>query len=388
MNQLLLCITFITFLIRISGYFPYYCGCNYAIGCYDDSSCCNGLVCVFNNGYSQCHEDPQYTKPSTSVPPCLHTNTDWGCRRNSDCCNPAAICGPQKICIFNQTCTMNYRYTISSWVERNMKFCFYIRSALPSSLPTSQPTAFPSAAPSNPSSAPSRQPFNAPSRRLLLHIWLHKPFNTFHLFLCRPSHQPTRQPSEQPINTPSRQPSSVPSSPSSQPSSQPVMPPSQQPSSNPTQPSGQPTLSPSQHPTLQPQSKPTGQPICKNCIVLANELSSLHYISFSKAHYAAKQAACHASVCPPNFTARKSPDFAAIRSSVAPSHRMSKLTTLPSAFTKSILTSNHRPVVASLCPAVWLPFHSADASTVRKSYISTKPEAFEAAFPASHLSAI
>lgn len=114
MNQLLLCITFITFLIRISGYFPYYCGCNYAIGCYDDSSCCNGLVCVFNNGYSQCHEDPQYTKPSTSVPPCLHTNTDWGCRRNSDCCNPAAICGPQKICIFNQTCTMNYRYTKTS----------------------------------------------------------------------------------------------------------------------------------------------------------------------------------------------------------------------------------------------------------------------------------
>ena len=96
--------------LSVHSYFPWLCGCNYAIVCFDDASCCAGLVCISSSGFSQCQENPVYRKPSNTVPPCLQTSTDWGCRRNSDCCNPAAICGPRKICIFNQTCTMSYRF--------------------------------------------------------------------------------------------------------------------------------------------------------------------------------------------------------------------------------------------------------------------------------------
>ena len=80
--------------------------CLWAQGCSSSIECEEGSYCQIFPGWSQCQEDKHL---STSH--CYVTNNGpysgqrWGCSKDLDCCNPAAICGSDRLC--NLSCNLS-----------------------------------------------------------------------------------------------------------------------------------------------------------------------------------------------------------------------------------------------------------------------------------------
>lgn len=140
------------------------CLCEYQQSCVKDSDCCPGLSCVTFNTYSLCEENQKYRK---IVKNCTLTNQGYGCKMNTDCCNPGAICNKAK-----QSCglvcpTVPTGAPVPRFPTWTPVFPYTLRPVTkfirPTKEPTYEPTSNISRAPSQPSLTPTYIPTEEPT---------------------------------------------------------------------------------------------------------------------------------------------------------------------------------------------------------------------------------
>jgi len=142
--------------------------CLYGVGCEVNSDCISGTFCQLFTGYSQCLEPTTYSDRTIVGATCIALRTGsgsepkYGCKVNSDCCNPSATCS-DNVCSLENTCDFSL-VSSNPTVAATTRSPSTIKSISPSAIITSLPSASKTVVPSAASSAsPSVQKTSVPS---------------------------------------------------------------------------------------------------------------------------------------------------------------------------------------------------------------------------------